>query len=154
MASYILSISENEKAYTSYLSYKNNDTPLSEEFVKYWQGYNHQAGIFGYDFRGGRCKLCKLANELRNFNNNNYNSSVDNLFKDIFGNEMKPKKMIYPDRSCIFGKHNKYWKPFFMPDIEQAYSIYFIILIIIIGFCVWIVTWVMAKRRNTKSYSK
>ncbi|CAG8564298.1 19857_t:CDS:2, partial [Racocetra fulgida] len=37
LASYILSLSENEQAYTSYLSYKNNSTPLSEEFVKYWQ---------------------------------------------------------------------------------------------------------------------
>ncbi|CAG8505647.1 7171_t:CDS:2, partial [Racocetra persica] len=114
LASHILSLSENEQAYTSYLSYKNNSTPLSEEFVKYWQGYNHQTGIFGYDFRGGRCKLCKLANQLRNFNNNN--SSANNLFKDIFDDEIKPKKLLYADRSCIFGKYNKYWNPFFMPD--------------------------------------
>ncbi|RIB06345.1 Glycosyltransferase Family 10 protein [Gigaspora rosea] len=57
LASYILSFSESEQAYSSYLSYKNNDMTLSKEFIKYWQGYNHKAGIFGYDFRGGRCNF-------------------------------------------------------------------------------------------------
>ncbi|CAG8660197.1 22643_t:CDS:2 [Cetraspora pellucida] len=152
LASYILSVSENEQAYSSYLSYKNNDSTLSEEFVKYWQGYNHQTGIFGYDFRGGRCKLCKLANQLRNFNNHD-NQSSNNLFKDIFGDEISPKKFLYADRSCIFGKHNKYWNPlsiFSMPDSQYVYSVYFITLIIIFGLCVWVFKRIIFRRRIDK----
>lgn len=140
LANYLLSLSANKDAYLSYLSYKDG-APLSPKFLKYWENFNNTDGVFGYDFRGGRCKMCKLANQLRYSKDNELENS-------IFGNESIPKKKLHVDLSCIYGKHDKYWKPFWNSDIQFVYMSYLLLCVLTAGFCFWLYKVLM--RRNRK----